>query len=369
MPHDVPASGAPTVGGATRPPGAPRPTVISDPATDPRWQALVTARRSDVFHSPAWMRVLQQTYGFDVQAHLILGANDIPDAGFAFVPVDDVLGVRTVSLPFSDFCDPLVDEDDQWVTLADSVLDQAATFTVKVLFNEVAERDARLAEHGRSKWHRADVTPDVESMWQRLHSSARRAVRKSANAGTRIKPAESLLDVRSFFDLHLRVRKLKYGLLAQPWAFFEAIWDHFLADGHGRLLLAEHDGDVVSGVLFLRWNDTLYYKLNASDRDALALRPNDAVLWEGLRLAHAMGLQWLDFGISALDQEGLIRYKRKYATEEREVRVLRTTPSVPDKRAEALRGLLPQLTDLFVRPDVPDDVTRQAGDLLYRYFV
>jgi CelD/BcsL family acetyltransferase involved in cellulose biosynthesis len=174
--------------------------------------------------------------------------------------------------------------------------------------------------------------------------------------------------VRTFFELHLRVRKLKYHLLAQPWPFFEALWDHFLCDGNGRLLLAEHDGTTVSGVLFLRWKDTLYYKLNASLGEALSVRPNDAVLWEGLQHAHAEGLTWLDFGVSASHQEGLIRYKRKYATEEREVRVLRTEAD-PDHRAEALRRVLPHITDLFVRPDVPDDVTRRAGDLLYRYFL
>lgn len=341
---------------------------VVDPSADPGWASLVNARRSDVFHSPSWIRALRQTYGFEFVAHVLTDADGAPAAGFVFAAVDDVLGGRSVSLPFSDFCDPLVDDAGQWKALADAELERGAPFTVKVLFDEIAERDPRLVERGRSHWHRADTTRDADELWSRLHPSARRAVRKSRSSGVSVRPAESLNDVRTFFDLHLRVRKLKYHLLAQPWAFFEALWDHFLRDGNGRLLLAEHDGTTISGVLFLRWKDTLYYKLNASLGEALSLRPNDAVLWEGLQHAYAEGLTWLDFGVSASDQEGLIRYKRKYATEEREVRVLRTKAD-SDHRADALRRVLPQITDLFVRPDVPDDVTRRAGDLLYRYFV
>lgn len=343
-------------------------TVI-EPTSDDRWAALVTRRRSDVFHSPAWMRVLRQSYGFDVRAHVLLNADGVADAGYALVEVDDMVGRRSISLPFSDFCDPLVDELDQWVTLRGALARESHPLTVKVLFDEVAERDDVLDERGRSKWHRADTTVDADAMWQRLDSGARRAIRKSRAAGVQIRRAQSITDVRTFFDLHLRVRKSKYGLLAQPWVFFEALWDQFLRHDHGALLLAEHDGAAVGGALFLQWKETLYYKLNASDRDALAMRPNDAVLWQGLQLAHSSGLRWLDFGISAIDQEGLIRYKRKYATHEGEVRVLRSTPPTVDPRTDELRGLLPRLTALFVRDDVPDAVTREAGDLLYRYFV
>lgn len=340
-----------------------------DPTSDDRWRVLVAERRSDVFHSPAWMRVLRQTYGFDVTAHLLLGHDGNADAGFAFVAVDDLVGRRTVSLPFSDFCDPLVDDLTQWTALTAGLARDRHPLSVKVLFDEWAEQDDALVEQGRSMWHRVATTVEPDAMWRRLDSGARRAIRKSRAAGVEVRPAESVDDVRTFFDLHLRVRKAKYGLLAQPWRFFEALWEQFLARGEGALLLAEHDGRAVSGVLFLQWKDTLYYKLNASDSNALAVRPNDAVLWQGLQLAHERGLRWLDFGISAHDQEGLIRYKRKYATEESEIRVLRSSPPARDARADELRALLPRLTDLFVRDDVPDEVTRQAGDLLYRYFV
>src|SRR5690606_30698311 len=115
--------------------------------------------------------------------------------------------------------------------------------------------------------------------------------------------AESEDDLRAFFEMHLRVRKHKYGLLAQPYRFFRSIWDNFLVPGRGRLLLARVDGRVVGGVLYLDWGDTVYYKFNASDPGDLGVRPNDLLVWEGLRRAHESGMRWFDFGVSDWDQE------------------------------------------------------------------
>ena len=48
-------------------------TIVSvEPHTDPRWRKLVEHQRSDVFHSPAWMRVLAETYDFDLRAQILM---------------------------------------------------------------------------------------------------------------------------------------------------------------------------------------------------------------------------------------------------------------------------------------------------------
>jgi CelD/BcsL family acetyltransferase involved in cellulose biosynthesis len=164
------------------------------------------------------------------------------------------------------------------------------------------------------------------------------------------------------------VRKYKYQLLAQPWAFFEQIWTQLLNQGHGRLQLAERDGDVLGGVLLLQWGRTLYYKFNASQPDLLGARPNDLVVWAAIEYGVAAGLERLDFGLSDWDQEGLLRFKRKYATEEKTIHSLRRVPRPPSSREVELRALLPRLTSLLTSPEVPDHLSEEAGNALYRYF-
>ena len=337
-----------------------------DPISDERWSTLVEERRSDVFHSPAWLAILRDVYGFDIRAK-VRGSAASPDEGIVYAVVDDIFGRRLVSLPFSDFCDPLIDGATSWSAMTKELVSSGDPFTIKVLFDEFALADPRLEQAGEAKWHRCDVTRDPEEIWTDLHPGARRAIRKSRSAGVTVRNATSVTDMRAFFELHLRTRKLKYGLLAQPWPFFEMIWERLLVPGGGALVVAELDGEVVAGVVFLRWKDTFYYKFNASNVDALDLRPNDAIMWEGIQHAHGNGDRWLDFGVSDIDQPGLIRYKEKYATESGTVHTMKGMPATVSPAGRA-RSVLPVVTELLTDPSVPDTITETAGDRLYRFF-
>jgi CelD/BcsL family acetyltransferase involved in cellulose biosynthesis len=334
-------------------------------ATDPMWSELVESRTSDVFHSPLWASVLADTYGFDVRGR-VLQEGDRPVAGMAIVTVDDHLGRRHVSLPFSDFCDPLVDDPGQLAALMGDILAGEDAIAIRSRLGDAAGH--LLPEAGTLAWHGIAIDGPPEEIWTRIDPSARRAIRKATGAGVVVREADSLSDVRMFFELHLGVRKGKYHLLSQPWQFFEAIWRHFLEPGNGVLLLAEIDGRTVSGVLFLVWSDTLYYKFNASDLDTLELRPNDLVLWNGIEWAHRNGLLTVDLGVSDLDQPGLLRYKEKYARLRGQVTVHKRAAAEVTAASDQARSVLHELTALFVDPSVPDSVTERAGDLLYRFF-
>lgn len=337
-------------------------TVEVDPITDPRWESLVRIRPSDVFHSPAWSRVLAETYGFSPRATIVLDADGTPRSGLAYVDVDDARGRRIVSLPFSDFCDPILADPSDWAALAGPLLLAEVPVSLRCLRETIDDR--LWTETASFAWHGIDVRRDPDEVWESIDAGARRAIRKARAGGVEVKPATTEADLRAFFEMHLRVRKLKYGMLAQPWRFFQAIWEQFLVPGDGALLLARRDGAVAGGVLYLRWNDTLYYKFNASSPDLLEVRPNDLLAWEGLALAREMGLDWFDFGVSDWDQEGLVRYKRKYATEEGVVRKFSGGPPSHDP----LGATLGELTRVLVDPSVPDAATERAGDLLYGYF-
>src|SRR5204862_531939 len=108
----------------------------------------------------------------------------------------------------------------------------------------------------------------------------------------------------------------------QPYRFFEAIWQAFVEAERGALLLAEHDDQPIGGILLLEWKSTLYYKFNASAHANLTHRPNDLLMWQAIQHGKARGLTRMDFGLSDWDQEGLIRYKRKFASEEKSISFL-----------------------------------------------
>ena len=345
--------------------------ICIDPRTNPLWQKLTEQYSSDAFHSPEWMKVLTATYGFTVQAHVILDDAGEPVAGLPFCRIEDIRGKRLVALPFSDYCDPLVGEAAHWRLLLDKLLEEQIPFVVRPLHNAVALTDERLALVNKAKWHGIDLRPDLDTLWMSLHSSARRAIRKARKNGMVVQAAASKEDLRAFFELHLKVRKYKYRLLAQPYSFFENIWEQFIERQNGLLLLARHEGEVIGGIFFLEWKDGMYYKFNSSAPSFLAQRPNDLLLWKGIEYAKEKGFAHLDLGLSDWDQEGLVRYKRKFASEEKTISYLCYEPNgatADSERDKKIKQLLPQLTDLFTDESVPDLITEQAGDVLYGLF-
>lgn len=91
-------------------------TVIEiDPIGDPRWSALVERHPdASIFHTPGWLEALRRTYGFKPIAYTTARAGQDFEDGIVFCNISSWLtGKRTVSLPFSDHGQPLVDKPDR----------------------------------------------------------------------------------------------------------------------------------------------------------------------------------------------------------------------------------------------------------------
>ena len=81
------------------------------PLNEPRWSELIARHpRASVFHTAGWLEALQRTYGYEPAAMTTSPpGTDLQDA-LVFCKVRSwVTGRRLVSLPFSDHCEPLVE--------------------------------------------------------------------------------------------------------------------------------------------------------------------------------------------------------------------------------------------------------------------
>jgi len=348
-----------------------RPLTVTqlDAATDARWAAFVRRPTASLFHSPEWAAVLRDTYGFSVVAHVVDDTSGRIVAGVPVCRIEDPVGRRIISLPFSDHCTPLADAPGHWPMLRETLCAEAQPLSILTLGDADAAPDEQLTIAKRARWHGMELADGLDAVEARLAPTRRRAIRKAARAGVHVEPGDGERFLREFMRMHVAVRKHKYRLLAQPAGFFAAIARTFAASGGWLPLAAFHRGRCIAATIFLAWGDTLYYRFNTSEFDALPLRPNDLLLWEGIRLAVARGCRRLDLGRSDDDQPGLIRFKQQFGAAEREIRLLRFTP--PEYRAESgaePRRLLATMTTLFTDPAIPDDVSAAAGTALYRYF-
>lgn len=380
-----------------------------DPIADPRWAALVASaspwtedwRRptSDtIFHSPAWLGAVVDTYGFDVRAAVDLAppaesrlrrwsrrppAEPTPLGGLAYAVLDDELGPR-IAMPFTDVCGI---EHVDWTGEGRSTKDfrpvmdgllHAVTrhgLPCTVRSHGYVMFGSNWSETKRAAWHRLSLLHDPtdgSSWWERAAGPFRQGVRKAERSGLDVRPLNVEADggVDSFARLHRGLRRSKYQMLSQPEAFFAAIRDRFVPDG-GWHPLGAFDGDqLVAATVYLRWGDTLFYKFNASDPRALAARPNNLLVAAGAELARSLGCDAIDLGPSDEDQPGLIRFKSQTGAAMDQVRTWTWTPPgwEPDPSVARLKRTLGELTGLLVQPAVDDAVVHAAGDALYRWF-
>lgn len=342
-----------------------------DPRWDPRWRTLSEAAGS-LFTAPPWIAAVTQCYGFTPVARVAFDASGAPVAGLAWIDVDDLRGGRRIALPFGDRADPILigpaaQRATGWAAVAADALDGTLPFTLRCLDESAAAGDARLAAVGEAAWHATPLDAPPDELHARFRSQTRRNIATAQRAGVEVVLSADSDAVAAYHRLHVGLRKHKYRLLAQPRAFFDRIWKEFHPHDGVRVGLAMVDGVPVAGAMYLVWGKVVYYKFGASTPEHLALRPNDALHWALIRWAVDRGLTALDWGLSDLDQPGLVHYKRKWATVERRIQTLNAGgPAL--RRNPQTEETLGALTRLLTGPDVPHDVTDAAGALLYRYF-
>lgn len=330
------------------------------------WPGLAYHRLGSLFSSPPWIEALIRTYGFGISAAARVRNGTVGDT-ILFSHVSDLRGERLLCLPFSDYCDPLVEDNDAWNEVIAPLLKFEVPISLRCLNTDIPINDPRFAMVGRAMWHAVDLDKTEEALWAGLSGSARQNIRRAERDGVVVRESRDLEAVRAFHRLHCYLRKIKYRLLAQPIAFFENLHEAFAPSEQLTVLLAEIDEVPVAGIFFLEWKDALYYKFNASSDQQS--RPNDLLVWEGIRLARQRGLARMDFGLSDLGQPGLIRYKRKFATQEKAIILLRwQPPGYADRRGEQIGMTFGRITHMLTDPGVPDEITRAASDELYRYF-
>lgn len=288
-----------------------------DPLQYPDWDSLVSSHcQCSFFHSVAWARVLQETYGHSPHYLCSLAGRKLQ----TLLPVMEVSSSLTarrgVSLPFSDFCTPLgADEDVARLFVA--ALEYGSERKWKYLecrhdyWTANSPMTPSVAFHG----HVIDLKSDEDWQFKRFDSGVRRGIRKAERAGVRVEFSTSLDAVRRFFTLHCLTRK-RHGLPPQPFRFFENIARYVLAAGYGFVAIAHLGQKTLAASLFFHFGSEAIYKFGASDYAFQQLRPNNLVMWAALKRCASNGCSRLHLGRTSLANDGLRRFKLGFGAQE-----------------------------------------------------
>jgi len=347
-----------------------------DPLADPRWPELLARHpAASVFHTRGWMESLRRTYGYEPFVLTTTPPGSELENGLPFCRIRSWLtGERLVSLPFADHCQPLF--DDRFAL--DAVLEEACC--------ESNHRAARYVEirplptgllpqsqdfelqHSQLRpgsdylLHRLDLRPGLKQILQSFdHSSIQRPIRRGERLELHYEEGTSTALLHQFYRLQVLTRR-RHRLPPQPLQWFRNLVE--LLPREAKIRVLSVDGAPAASILTLLSNRTMLYKYGCSDPKFNRLQGTTHLFWRTIQEAKEQGAQVFDLGRSDPDNDGLIRFKSKWGTEERRLTYWRfpqptSQPgSVLGKGGKAGRQLMARL---------PDAILILLGKALYKH--
>jgi hypothetical protein len=354
-----------------------------DPLADARWDEFVNSSgSSSIYHLGLWSRVLRRTYGFKPEYLAVETdgrlAGVLPLAATRGV----VSGTRLRSLPALGAVDPIAISTDATAALLAEACGRteragARSWTLRARGGGYEQLEGRLCVSSRFHTFVAPLPEDPDALrasWKKTSNNLWRSLKKADQAGVTVRAATAPEDLRRFYGLYLRTMR-HHRSLPRSYTMFKLARELLSPLGHYRLLLAEHDGEVVAGGVFYTWRDTIDLAFNASSQRHLELRPNHAVYWEAIRWAIESGYSAYNMGDAPVGGS-LARFKSQWGGEPVDRFQYEYAPGGRSGAVDALRRASASMDSDAARESLasklwgraPLIATRVAGSLVYRAF-
>ena len=293
----------------------PRTLFALDPLRDKRWRELTNAHpASSVFHKPEWLSALQSSYGYEPVVYTTCEPSADLTSGIVFCKVKSWLtGRRLVSLPFSDHCDPLVEnsaEHDDLLLRVRASVDGGEWDYCEVRPVRFAPGAATmLGQSNRYFWHSIDLRPSLENIFKTLHSSVQRKIRRAERESLTYAEGNSELLLQQFYKLVIVTRR-RQNLPPQPIKWFRSLIANLGANL--KIRVASKDSMPIASILTLNHSPTVTYKYGCSDARMHALGGMALCFWSTIQQAKDAGYETLDLGRSDTTNSGLIAFKEHW---------------------------------------------------------
>lgn len=297
-----------------------------DEDKDKKWDDFILSHdKSSLYHHSLWKKLIYNTYGYKPIYFTIEDLEDNIRGGMACFFVKTFLtGKRLVSLPFSDFCDPLVRNAHEFDLIMGKALSIYINQNVSYAEFKTVSTIQCFEESGLhafkkidlNKNHLLNLSQPLEELQGKFHKNhIQRNIRKALKSNLIVKEAKDEEDIKTFYELSLLTRK-RHGLPPHPFTFFRNMWDLFTQHNMAHVLIAYDNGKPIGAIFNIVFKDTMYFLYSGSDYRSLQNRPNHLLLWKSIETAHGKGLKYFDFGRTSADNYSLRQFKKYWGAEE-----------------------------------------------------
>jgi hypothetical protein len=339
------------------------------PLQDRRWSELVDRHpRSSAFHTAAWLNALHRTYGYEPIAYTTSPPGACLENGVVFCRVASwITGRRIISLPFSDHCQPLLQNVETWRLLVSFLQSEVHRDGFRYVELRCLESPGAALTYlsysvaARFTYHKLDLRPDLDSLFRSFHKSCiQRRIGRAEREHLVYEEGRSDPLLNNFYKLLVLTRR-RHGLPPQPFVWFQ----NLAACLGDRLTIRQvsKDGQAVACMLTIAHRHTLVYKYGCSDGRFHNLGGMPLLFWMTIQKAKQAGFAELDLGRSDADNPGLVLFKNRLGARSSGLTYYR----YPQSSSTSVAMKWSARTRRYVFSRLPAALLVRAADLLYKH--
>lgn len=195
---------------------------IINPLTENNWdENLSNYSEYSFFHTKEWVKVLNKTYGFIPIFFCLSGSNKFNSIIPTMLVNSFITRKRLVCLPFSDFCEPLIQDQSKSEELIDAILKYSETEKIDYLeFRSISKRYPFETQNFRTDLrHVLTLDLNESNLFRSFSDNTKRNIKKANKLKVRLEIRNDIKGMKIFYDMMCETRK-KHGLPPQPYLFF-----------------------------------------------------------------------------------------------------------------------------------------------------
>ncbi len=343
-----------------------------DPLRDSRWNRLVEGHHmASIFHTRGWLEALRRTYNYEAIVLTTSGPGEPLENGLVLCKVASWLtGNRLVSLPFSDHCQPLVDDPAALRAFLKHLEAQVQNTNCRyvelrplVAFDPEIETASHVSIDDSFCMHGLDLRPPADVLFKNFHKNhIQRKVTRAKKENLKIVEGRSEKLLEDFYRLMIMTRR-KHRLPPQPMYWFRNLME--CLQEQAVIRVAYKDQIPVAGIFTLGFKKTMVYKYGCSNSAFNNLGGTPYLFWNAMQEAKNQGMEEFDFGRSELRNEGLVNFKDHWGSTRTNLHYYRYpfSPSTEMRQSNNWKARVAER----VCEHLPDSCLALAGKLLYRH--
>ena len=272
------------------------------------WDAYVrNHREGSIFHTMGWRTAITRAFGHPSFYFFVEDAGKIKGVLPLVQLKSRLFGNILSSVPFAAYGGPLADDEQTFSLLMDQARKVAAELNCDYLDLKFQHQKKTGLPGTNLYWtFIKELSSDHDHNMLSIPRKQRAMVRKGMGAGLQARYSAEFLP--QFYDIYAEnVQRMGTPVYSRKW--FATLLEVF--GDAAELMVLEHQGRIVSGVLSFYYNNTVLPYYAASRMEARKYAPNDFQYWELMRHAVERGCTFFDYGRSKTDT-GPFHFKKHW---------------------------------------------------------